>query len=71
MPDRYGEDQPSDMPDAEWSAHLRHLEAMAVVNCGLCDDDGYRGSRVCDHVDRTAAAKRGIALVRATMGWDK
>lgn len=73
MPDRYGEeDQPIDMPDVEWSAYQRHLvEAMAVVNCHLCDDDGYHGSRVCDHVDRTETAKRGTAKVRAAMGWDK
>lgn len=38
--------------------------ALAVVDCGLCDDDGYRGTVVCDHVDHTGAAQRGMAKVR-------
>lgn len=54
-------------PDAEWSAQQR---AMLIVDCGLCDDDGYRGATVCDHEDHTGAAKRGMAKVRAAMGWD-
>ena len=44
-----------------------HLRATAIVACGLCDDDGYRGNRVCDHVDHAAAAQRGMAKVRAAM----
>lgn len=42
--------------------------ALAVVHCGLCDDDGYRGTVVCDHVDHTGAAQRGMALIRGTLG---
>ena len=44
--------------------------ALAIVNCGLCDDDGYRGGSVCDHVDHSAAARRGMDAIRAQMGWD-
>lgn len=40
---------------------------FAVVDCGLCDDYGYRGLLVCDHVDRTETAKRGMAKVRAAL----
>ncbi|MCV7358506.1 hypothetical protein [Mycolicibacterium fluoranthenivorans] len=44
-----------------------HLTRAAIANCRLCDDDGYRGLQACDHVDRTAAAARGSALVRAQL----
>ena len=43
--------------------------AMRIVNCPLCDDNGYRGSTVCDHIDHTPAAKRGMARIREVMGW--
>ena len=55
-------------PDSIWLAQQR---AMQTVDCVLCDDHGYRGGQVCDHVDRTVSAARGIALVRQTMGWVK
>lgn len=51
-------------PDETWWAQQR---AMQTVNCGLCDDGGYRGSAVCDHVDRTDIYKRGMARVRAAL----
>lgn len=63
MHDRYG-DEPLDVPDHEWDAHTR---ALAVVNCELCDDDGYRGCVICDHVDYRPAAKRGMALIREVL----
>jgi hypothetical protein len=53
-------------PDPLWAARQR---AMQILNCGLCDDDGYHGSTVCDHVDRTETAKQGMDKVRAAMGW--
>ena len=59
MPDRYGEPEPT---PAE--------RAQAIVDCSLCDDHGYRGSAVCDHIDRSAAAKRGMDMIRHTMGWE-
>lgn len=44
------------------------IRAKAIANCDLCDEDGYRGTTLCDHdpdlVDRAA---RGSALVRAAM----
>ena len=70
MPDRYGDPtEPPDlddaMPDDVWSA--QHSRALAVVNCGLCDDEGYRGGVVCDHVDRSEVHRRGIARCRAVL----
>ena len=53
-------------PDREWWAQQR---AMQTVNCTLCDDHGYRGGTVCDHIDHTHAARRGMAAVREAMGW--
>lgn len=44
-----------------------HLRAAKVADCPLCDDDGYRNNRVCDHIDRTAIAKRGIAKCREAL----
>jgi hypothetical protein len=44
-----------------------HLAAEAVVACGMCDDDGYRGGTVCDHQDRSEIAARGSAAVRAAL----
>jgi hypothetical protein len=46
------------------------LEAKlaAIAVCELCDGDGYRGGRVCDHVDRTETAKSGAAKARAALG---
>jgi hypothetical protein len=45
--------------------------AQAIVDCELCDDDGYRGHRVCDHVDHTAAAERGMARIREILGGER
>lgn len=42
--------------------------AQAIVDCGLCDDDGYRGHRVCDHQDHAPAAERGMARIREILG---
>lgn len=41
-----------------------HLTTAAITNCGLCDDDGYRGLTVCDHQDHTATARAGISKIR-------
>lgn len=60
-------------PDELWAAEQRrrHHEnrAQAITDCGLCDTDGYRGTQVCDHQDHTESAARGIAAIRAQMGW--
>ena len=60
MPDRYGEND----PDIDRITDYRAIDA-----CGLCDENGYVGGTVCDHFDHTAAAKRGMAMIRAAMGW--
>jgi ferredoxin-NADP reductase len=44
-----------------------HLTQSAIAACRLCDREGYRGQRVCDHQDHTAAAKRGIAACRQAL----
>lgn len=44
-----------------------HLERPAIDNCELCDDDGYRGSTICDHRDHAAAAARGRAACQAAL----
>jgi hypothetical protein len=41
--------------------------SMAIVDCQLCDDDGYRNGVVCDHVDRIGVAEAGMAKVRAAL----
>ena len=56
------------LPDDLWAANERaQARALAVVRCGLCDDDGYRELAVCDHVDHTEAARRGMAKVREVL----
>lgn len=46
--------------------------ALRIANCALCDADGYTpGLAVCDHIDHRPAAARGMAAVRAAMGWNK
>ncbi|WP_161634032.1 hypothetical protein [Williamsia sp. D3] len=42
---------------------------MAIANCDLCDEDGYRAGRLCSHdpADDERAA-RGMAMVRAAIG---
>lgn len=41
--------------------------ALAIAECELCDDDGYRGTTVCDHQEHADTNARGIAMVRAAM----
>jgi hypothetical protein len=49
-----------------------HLTRQAINDCQLCDTDGYTPTgRICDHQDHTTPAKRGIAAIRAQMGWTK
>lgn len=73
MLDRYGDPldphAPMTEPEFDNRAATLALKAAAIDNCDLCDGDGYRGSLVCDHVDYRPIAERGIAAVRAAMGW--
>lgn len=39
----------------------KRRKEFRIANCGLCDDDGYRGPVVCDHVDRAETTQRGLA----------
>lgn len=49
-----------------------HLTAAAISRCSLCDDDGYRpNGTVCDHIDRSATARAGMARVRAALAQEK
>jgi hypothetical protein len=60
-----------------WEAHRKAAEAESarkartsaaidraagIRMCDLCDSDGYIGTRVCDHVDRTNQPARAAAL---------
>lgn len=71
MPDRYGDHGDHDAGDDRKA--IQQARAIAAVRaigeCHLCDDDGYIGSQVCDHIDHAEIAKRGMAIVRQTMGW--
>jgi len=70
MPDRYGENANGTPYGREDARRLAAINAsIAVRNCDLCDEDGYLGSAVCDHTDHRDAARRGMNLIRATMGW--
>lgn len=69
MPDRYGENERETSESGAAIANIARLSAIA--RCQLCDDDGYRGCTVCDHIDHAGACKRGMALIRETMGWKK
>lgn len=42
-------------------------QTLAIVNCGMCDDEGYRGGTVCDHIDRISTTERGRGLMRAEL----
>jgi len=54
--------------DDAWQLDQRARYVLAEAErraCDLCDDAGYRPNRiVCDHVDRTEIAARGVALCR-------
>ena len=41
--------------------------ASRIANCPLCDDEGYRGSTICDHVDRADITARGLAKCREVL----
>lgn len=41
--------------------------AMAIAECELCDDDGYRGTTVCDHQEHADTNAAGMAKVRAAL----
>ncbi|SLG54060.1 hypothetical protein [Mycobacteroides abscessus] len=64
--DRASSEQQRAQREAELqTAYEARLAAIAL--CDLCDDDGYRGTHVCDHVDRGTTAAKGSALARAAL----
>lgn len=65
MPERHLDDQgfvidPEPAIDA-------HLTQQAIDACGLCNEHGYRGATVCDHIDHYAETAHGRAEVRAEL----
>jgi hypothetical protein len=48
-----------------------HRNALRIANCRLCDTDGYFGTVICDHVDRSGVLERGRAKVRAALASTK
>lgn len=56
-------------PDGARNGHRAELRQLAIANCTLCDNNGYAGTRVCDHDPKAAErAARGRALVREALG---
>ena len=56
---------------AEERHEFAHATALAIADCGLCDEHGYLGTMVCDHdPDTTERAGRGMSLIREQMGWE-
>lgn len=47
--------------------HAAQAAHAAILDCELCDQDGYIGTRVCDHTDRTHTHQTGIAQARAAL----
>lgn len=41
--------------------------AFRIANCTLCNDEGYRGNQVCDHIDHTETNQRGLAKCREVL----
>ncbi|WP_166905942.1 hypothetical protein [Mycobacterium sp. DL440] len=60
---------PAELWEAQQARDARTNRAAAIQACEMCDPDGYRGTQVCDHQDHTETARRGIAQIRAKMGW--
>lgn len=38
-----------------------------IAACTLCDDDGYRNTLICDHIDHSATYAAGMAAVREAL----
>ena len=68
MPDRYGEEPiTADRPDILAARRA----SVAIDDCNLCDENGIRNGFACDHIDHRPAAARGMAKIRAAMGWNR
>lgn len=51
--------------EARTAAYL--LKIAARADCNLCDNDGYRGLLVCDHVNRFRTHTEGMRKVRRAL----
>ncbi|UVT31626.1 hypothetical protein SEA_MASK_85 [Mycobacterium phage Mask] len=67
--DPYADERAAQTPTPVVTPSAAELRQRAITDCQLCDPDGYRGTTVCNHQDHTPAAQRGIAAIRAQMGW--
>lgn len=74
MPDRYGENPDHDLDAAAYARRpdvvAARRDSAAIDACGLCDDNGTRNGFACDHIDHAEASKRGMDMIRETMGWN-
>ena len=69
MPDRYGETH-EPQADTHTDRYRAAQDAQhAITDCRLCDTHGLRNGFPCDHIDHTQAARRGMDMIRETMGW--
>lgn len=52
-------------------ARYRETEGLhdpwVISQCGLCNDEGYRGNRVCDHVDHFTQNAGGRAEAKLVL----
>lgn len=64
--ERANREQQRAQREAEQQA-AHEAKIAAVVLCELCDEDGYRGTQVCDHIDRGTTAAKGAAMARAAL----
>lgn len=64
--DRANSEQQRAQRESEQQAALE-AKLAAIAVCGICDSDGYDGTRVCDHIDRTEVARAGAARARAAL----
>lgn len=64
--DRANSERQRAQRESEQQAALE-AKLAAVAVCELCDDEGYNGVTVCDHVDRSSIAKAGAARARAAL----
>ena len=48
--------------DVDGNGSPAHLAKIEIDNCTRCDDEGYRGNRVCDHREHSTPAGRAAAM---------
>lgn len=58
------ERKPRTDPFEEMADQQKPDPNLLIAHCPLCDDNGYRGSIVCDHTDREQTRKTGMAAIQ-------